>query len=491
MQTPPAAMLISALLSLATFECRADDGPIDLGTQRELLVDHYLIDRLDGVRLELNQPRDEGVALKFDRPWEGPFCGYATILHYDDRYRVYYRGKAQSAADGTGGEVYCVADSDDGIHWTRPELDLFPQPGYPTTNIVLTEAPFTHNFSPLLDTRPGVPAAERFKALGGIMSSGLVAFVSADGLSWKKLRAEPVLTKQDVPFPYMFDSQNLAFWSTAEGCYVCYFRVFKDGIRRICRSTSDDFLNWSPPVLMEYRRPEGPVPLQHLYTNQTHPYFRAPHLYISTAARFMPGRQVLSDDQAAAIQVDPKYFKDTSDAVLMTTRGGNYYDRTFMSSFVRPGIGARNWVSRTNYPALNVVPTGDTEMSVYLNQDYAQPTAHLHRYSLRLDGFASARGEFGAGNFLTTKPVRFAGQRLSLNFATSAAGAIRVEILDADGRPIPGYTLKDCHEVIGNEIDRAVRWKQSDDVTSLAGKTVRLKFELNDANLYAFQFQQR
>ena len=173
---------------------------------------------------------------------------------------------------------------------------------------------------------------------------------------------------------------------------------------------------------MEYRTLAGtPAPIEHLYTSQTHPYFRAPHLSIALAARFMPGRQVLSAEEAAAIGVNPGYFKDTSDAIFMTTRGGPAYDRTFLSSFIRPGIGANNWVSRTNYPALGVIPTGETEMSCYTNQDYAQPTSHLRRYSLRLDGFGSAHADYGGGE-LVTRPLVFAGNRLTLNFATSAAG---------------------------------------------------------------------
>jgi hypothetical protein len=323
------------------------------------------------------------------------------------------------------------------------------------------------------------------------MATGLVAFVSADGLKWSKLRDEPVLTRSMVPFPYMFDSQNVAFWSPAEGKYLAYFRVFKDKVRRICRAESDDFLNWDHLQLMEYRKADGsPAPVEHLYTNQTQPYFRAPHLSISTAARFMPGRQVLTDEEAKAINVNPRYFKDTSDAVFMTSRGGNVYDRTFLSSFIRPGIGARNWVSRTNYPALNVVQTGPTEMSVYTNQDYAQPTAHLHRYSLRLDGFASVRAPYEGGE-MVMKPLTFpgAGRRLLLNFATSAAGDIRVEIQDAAGTPIPGFTLADSVESIGNEIERPARWKKTgSDLRQLAGKVVRFRFVMKDADLYAIRF---
>jgi hypothetical protein len=117
--------------------------------------------------------------------------------------------------------------------------------------------------------------------------------------------------------------------------------------------------------------------------------------------RFMPGRQVVSDAEARRLKVAPRFYKDCSDAILMTSRGGNVYDRTFMESFMRAGIGLQNWLSRSNYPALNVVQTGPAEMSIYVNQEYAQPTAHLRRHSLRLDGFASVCAPYAGGEMIT------------------------------------------------------------------------------------------
>ncbi|HEY2584482.1 MAG TPA: sialidase family protein [Tepidisphaeraceae bacterium] len=220
----------------------------------------------------------------------------------------------------------------------------------------------------------------------------------------------------------------------AEGRYVLFYRVYKDKMRRIARVESDDFLHWAKPTLMEYERADGqPAPVEELYTNQTQPYFRAPHLYVATAARFMLNRQVISAQQAEAIHVDPKYFHDCSDGIFMTSRGGNVYQRTFMEAFVAPEPGPENWTSRTNYPALNVVQTGPSEMSLYVNENYAQPTAHLRRYTLRLDGFASVRADYDGGE-MVTRPLKFTGSELLLNFATSAAGSIRVEVQDEAGR---------------------------------------------------------
>lgn len=476
--------LAASTLGAGLLIARASEGssrrqPVEIGSRRELFVDRHLIESLGGgASLRLARPRDEGAVLAFDAPWEGPFCGYCTVLRDGDRYLAWYRGLPVSGKDGSDAEVTCLAVSRDGVRWEKPKLGLFEVQGTRENNVVLAGlAPFSHNFCPMRDAAPGVPAAERFKALGGISTSGLVAFASEDGARWRKLRDRPVFTDG------AFDSQNVPFWSAHEQCYCLFFRVFKDGIRRIARSTSPDFVNWEKPVLMEY----GGAPIEHLYTNQTHPYERAPHIYVAIAARFFPGRQVLSAEQAAAIQVDPRYFGDCSDGIFMTTRGGAGYDRTFLDAFVRPGIGLNNWVSRTNYPALGVVQTGEEEMSFYVNQNYGQATAHLRRYSLRLDGFASVNAPFEGGELLTA-PLIFRGSTLLLNVATSAAGGVWVELQDAQGRPIEGFGIDDSRETIGNEIARVVYWKHGSSVARLAGRPVRLRFRMKDADLFAFQF---
>ena len=78
---------------------------------------------------------------------------------------------------------------------------------------------------------------------------------------------------------------------------------------------------------------------------------------------------------------------------------------------------------------------------------------------MRLDGLASARAEYEGGELLT-KPITFAGKHLSINFATSAPGGIRIEIQGVDGKALPGFALADCREQIGNEIERIVSWKR-------------------------------
>ena len=235
----------------------------------------------------------------------------------------------------------------------------------------------------------------------------------------------------------------------------------------------------------------GDRPYEHLYTNQTQPYFRAPHLYLGIAARFMPGRQVLSPEQARRIGVDPKYFGDISDAVLLTSRGGASYDRSFMESLIRPGIGLENWVSRTNYPACGIIPTSDHEISAYVQKNYGQPTAHLKRYRFRTDGFASLEADYAGGEW-RSRPLHIADATgellLSINASTSAAGSIQVEIQDESGAPLPGFELSQSKPMIGDSIDRTMEWENGSSLASIAGRVVRLRFVMRDANLYSLQF---
>lgn len=254
------------------------------------------------------------------------------------------------------------------------------------------------------------------------------------------------------------------------------------------------------------------MPPEHHYNNQTSPYFRAPHIYIALSSRLMQGRQALSRERALEaglqsgreVRGDPLdwLIADCSETVLMTTRGGTHFDRTFMEAFVRPGLGAENWVTRSNYALRGVVPTGEREMTIYVNRHNGQRSAHVQRHTLRTDGFVSVHAPYGGGELLT-KPLVFGGGQdsnvsgtaarrsqpvLQINYSTSAAGSIRVELQDADGRPLPGFRLEDCQEIVGDEISRIVRWNRESDLSRHEGKPVRLRFVMKDADLYSIQF---
>ena len=93
------------------------------------------------------------------------------------------------------------------------------------------------------------------------------------------------------------------------------------------------------------------------------------------------------------------------------------------------------------------------------------------------------------GGEVVTHPLTFSGRELTINFATSAAGSVRVEMQDADGEPLEGLAAADCDEIIGDQIERTVRWRQGSDLSALAGRPIRLRFLLQDADLYSLKFQ--
>ncbi len=459
-----------------------DDGTVvDLGNRREIFVDSYLIRSLVGISLVLHHPVDRGIAFPLDKPWEGKFSIYSTIIRDGNIFRAYYRGYNGATV---GPEVTAYAESTDGINWIKPNLRLFQVNGTIDNNVVVANAPrINHNFSPFLDVNPNAAPNQRYKAIAGTANGGLFAYVSPDGIHWQKLQEAAVFTNG------LFDSQNVAFWSESEQCYLCYFRTWteqqiENGLRTVGRTTSTDFIHWTDPVEMTF----GNTLTEDLYTNQTAPYFRAPHIYLAIGARLMIDRQAITEEQGKELGLGSSQIRDCSDAFLMSSRGSNVYDRTFMESFIRPGIGAENWVTRTNYPALNVVQTGPAEMSIYVNNDYGQATNHMRRYSLRLDGFSSLAAPYQGGEAIT-RFFTFSGSELEINYSTSAPGEIRFEIHDEDGNPLPGFTLEDSQAIIGNEIARIVQWKSGKSLKELIGKKVRLRIVMKDADLYSIRFK--
>ena len=448
--------------SLAPAIATAGQPPTHIGDRLELFVDQHLIASMKGVRLEMHAPQPREVALTTDKPWEDSDSAYVTVFRDDDRFRMYYRGTGNAGKQ----EVACYAESKDGIRWTKPSLGLFEFNGSKENNIVWMGEPphVTHNFTVFKDTRPGVPADQKYKAIGGLP---LFVFASADGLRFRLLSEKPVITKG------AFDSQNLAFWDPNKKKYAAYFRIGHEGRRFIATCTSDDYLNWSEPTPIDV----GKTPREHFYTNATQPYFRAPHYYFAFPKRFNPSRRRSS-----------KYPNNgISEGIFLSSRDGLHFDRTFLQTLIRPGRDPKNWGDRSNMPAWGLVQTAPDEMSIYYSQNYRFPTHHLRRGVFRLDGIASASAGYEAGE-LITKPILFSGGKLVLNYATSASGSVRVELQDASGKPLEGFELANSRELYGDEIAETYSWKSGEDVSTLAGKPVQLRFVLKDADLYSYRF---
>ncbi|MHB8864864.1 MAG: hypothetical protein ACYC6N_20850, partial [Pirellulaceae bacterium] len=324
---------------VGTAAARAEGGapkePVALGVRRELFVDSYLIESLHNVRLELQRPQPQEIAITCDQPWEGSACGYFRVLKDGDTYRMWYMAyhwpfEATETAP-THPFYVAYAESADGLTWNKPELGLHEFQGSKRNNICCVDV--IDNFTPFLDTNPACPAEARYKAVG-LGKGGLVAYVSPDGLRWRRLQDAPVITQG------AFDSQNLAFWDDALQRYRAYFRDFHNGIRDIRTATSEDFVAWSEPELLQY--PAG-TPDEQLYTNGISPYYRAPHLYLGFPTRYVerdwsPSMRALPDlaHRELRAKVEHRIGTAITDGLFMSSRDGKTFER-WDEAFVRGG----------------------------------------------------------------------------------------------------------------------------------------------------------
>lgn len=480
------SLAVWAPLGAAPVVWGATPEAMDIGSRLELFVDHHLIIGMKGTQLKLHNPQCNQLVFTFDQPWEGPQSAYVSILKDGDEFRMYYRGGGDLVREHT-----CLAVSKDATHWTRPSFGLIEFEGSKANNIIWTGPDKayseSHNFSPFIDTNPACKPSERYKAVSVTRvfskpderKNVLIGFTSPDGIRWKRVREEPLITEGG------FDSHNTMFWDERLGKYVCYSRMGQKGKRSVSRCLSDDFLNWTKPVLLDF----GDTEPEHFYTNGIVPYFRAPHLYLGFPMRFVPS------SERKTVGFEQRETDGLSDAVLISSRDGMRWDRTFMEAFIRPGLDPLNWggAHSNQTPTWGIVPADEHRIAVYWlehedNYPNRRQIPRLRRGFVRTDGFVSVNAPYTGGEMVTC-PLVFAGKKLALNMSTSAVGSVRVQIEDAAGRPIPGFSITDCPAFWGDEIERVVAWKGGHDVSRLAGRPVRLRFVMKDADLYAIRFQ--
>jgi hypothetical protein len=500
--------ILTVFFLLAGLPTQADEPkPVDIGSRLELLLDDHLIERMPGLAFKLHTPQKAERTLEFDAPWERRYCDYVTVFKDGDLFRMYYANHLDAVFSNTPpgertgeswvgeNQVTCYAESRDGIHWKKPSFGLVKIQGSTDNNVIL-HGITSHNFSPFRDPRPDIPAQERYKGIGGL-AEGPQVYASADAIHWRRLREQPILTKDhpaferhkvarwggDGPFA-VFDSQNIAFWDSQTQRYLFYFRawLYNDytgtakgkGLRTIFRSTSNDFLNWNDPEPVDL----GGSPMEHLYTSAITPYFRAPHLYLSFPMRYADAHPPLVDDVAGG---------GVTDSVFMFSRNGLNFSRRYMEAFLRPGRDRRNWTKHSVMMPWGLLETAPDEISFYVTQHHELPTSHLRRFVLRTDGFVSVQAPHAGGEF-TTRPLIFSGEHLVVNVSTSAVGSVRIEIQNAEGKPIDGYRLEESQEFYGDEIAYTAQWKDGNSVGKLAGKPVRLRVQMRDADMYSFRF---
>lgn len=454
---------------------------IDIASRRELFVDRYLIDRLDGeARLKLHPPKREEVVFQVEGALENACSGvYNVLVEHEGRYLLYYRGHypiGGDRGDESRQQTANVAFSENGLHFTRPELGIFDL-GDGGRNNVVWQGIQSHNLVAFRDHNPACAEDERFKAVGGTGKDSLYALYSPDGLHWRLAQEAPLAVHG------AFDSANVPLWDGVIGKYRLFSRFFQDGRGRAIQScTSDDFIHWTEPVPHEY---EEDAPVEQFYTNATTPVPGAEHILLSFPMRYVAERTTPVEDISAMDYpgTGTPGMAGMTDAVMMSSRDGMHWRRPFPEAWVRAGLDERNWTHRNNCPAIGILPRRDDEWSMYISEHYGWPDNRLRRLSLRPWGFASVSAGRRGGS-LVTQPLVFTGRKLCINFSTSAVGSVAVEIQQPDGRPVAGMT-----PVYGDRLDAPVSWTDGADLSALAGRPVRLRVDLVDADLFSLRFR--
>lgn len=501
----------------------------DIGTHREVFWDDYLVDlRYTTAERILHHPVRKEVVMKCSEAWEGDCCYFFNVLKDDDRYRMYYEARntpeiyAEETPDADRNLFrLCYAESRDGLHWVKPSLGICTFDGSTDNNIIWDAdkddwhdpTAWGESIFVMKDTNPACPPEERYKGIHGVFRHNnkkvtehtLKCLVSADGIHF---RFGWYIYAHDR----FFDSLNTVLYDETEGKYICYFRGWhtsgdlknnagisagKDSTRDIRRMESPDFKNWSDPKIIEFGED---APDFHLYINNIQKYPRAPHLLVGFPARY-PERTVWTDnyDQLCGRtnrldrmkKTVPRYGYTVTDAMFMFSRDSVHFERP-SEAFLRPEPECDwSWVYGDCFAAAGLMelpsdlPGADPELSFLVTHRRWFPEkegVYLVRHVIRSDGFISRHAGFDS-KLLVTKPFLFKGDTLRINFETSAAGYLKVEILDKTGRLIEGY--ESC-EIFGNSIDRKVGFNRK--IKDLEGKPIRLRIVMSDADVYSFCF---
>ncbi len=493
-----ASMVIVVGFTAATAAEPIPREPVDVGTRKQVFLDGFFLESQADVRLRMHKPyRDGQILIKPDQPWELDPQGehriglYSSVMKEDGRIRVWY-----DIGRGVGSPEIRVAyaESEDGIHFTKPQLDLHEVDGSTANNVVIS-GQRTAGAAVWID--PQAPPQHRYKTQTKVYPSGLLQMhSSADGIHWNPFAA---LKLGHV------DTQSIIFWEPRLERYLLFTRLWLDNLdkanryRTVRRLESTDLKNWQQErvvvqpdehdlQLHERSQPRTPVDF---YGGGVFNYDQADRAYVM----FVQSSWFWMDwDQRG---LGPA----TIDVQLAVSRDAETFERVGdRRPFLSLGPEGR-WDSRFIWAMPNPVHMGDELWIYYVasNRDHSRnsdidPAAGeelsgIGRAVMRLDGFVSVEAGYRAGQF-TTPPIRFSGDRLELNVDAAGGGSVQIELLDEQGEPIPGFRKDDALPIARNSVNMPVAWKDNPDLGALAGRPIRLRVHMTNASLFAFQFQQ-
>lgn len=439
-----------------------EDGVVKIGAERQLFVDSFLIDtEKSDAYINTETPVKQGEVFRFDESYERGDAVYHNIVTMPDgTYRMYY--KAYS-----GLRRICYIESQDGLTWTRPQLDTNMK-NSKNTNIVTSEEVSPDNLFVFYDTNPACAENKRLKGVYGQWGEFLSIQYSYNGegdyFPFGGIFSEGAMGRAPATGGCYYDTLNTMYWDEYRQQYVAFVRGFHNdkgnyalsaifvtnypakSLRDIRVSFSSDAKNWSVPVPLEYDTNEE----YQMYANAITPYYRSPGLYVGLPTRYF------EEDSEKRTQV---YFMSSRDLVNWT--------RTQQPYLTPENADSYSYSRGEGYPCVGFIETAEDEISFYMKEKNGVPA--LCRYTLRIDGFTSAMG-----SVLTTKPFSYEGKSLELNFE----GEVKVTMTGTDGTSVTSEWLT------GDEIARTVEFNGE-----LPKGEATLTFEMKECTkLYSFKF---
>jgi hypothetical protein len=490
-------------------EERASNGPkaggtnaetLQVGGKKQLFIDHRFIATSENVALGMNPAVKLGIVLDSTKePWERGTGGYFRVIEDGGKFKMYYGAFLET------GRGLSYAESDDGLHWTKPDLGLVEVNGSRANNVVYPDDAIDATI--MVD--PNDAPERRYKVFRSRLSddpaiAGVYASYSADGVHF---------TEAGRVLPMWPETSLIADWDPRIGKYVVFLRVFvrnHENQRRVGRIETDDLLkSWpyrptdpllSPPspenIPMVLSVDERDNPHCDIYSNAAHIYRPAQDVYLMFPALF----RHFSPPRQPWFRFEPGNDYGLIELQMAVSRDGIRWERPDRRPYVEMGL-PNEWDRWLAMMGVGMIRHGNHLYQYYwssgrmhdsgiLRPEYEASVSTkggIGALRQRPDGFISANFAYEGGT-LTTPPLTFDGSRLSLNIDTGGMGTALVEIRDDHGQPIPGFTLADCEEIGGNFLDATVRWKGKSDLSALRGSPILLHIAARGAKLYAFQF---
>lgn len=444
-----------------------------------------------GVYLAAQPAEKFGPVIRRDRPWESLFS-CSTLIHDGDVYRLWYEVQPPPRQDTvTEGETpfytyfICYAESKDGLHWEKPELGIYEFEGSTANNIVFGGRLTPHGIngtSVFLD--PSAPPEERYKLIytskvdgstldtfleespeqvtpaGVRRESAVRGAVSADGLHWRAIE-RPL-------FIHLSDTQTIVYYDVALERYVGYFRMFVLGRRAICRAETDEFRRWPVPEVVLWSDPSGDP--------STDYYLNGKALYPGTSTMHL------------MFVTDYERRYDSQSVRLAASLTGGLWQWVPGDYAIEPGPHGA-WDAGLVGAGCGLAELPDGRVALPFT-GYHLPHKFPRWVPVGQVGLAlwgkerlSALCADGEGEFYTI-PFVPPGRKLFLNFETEGAGWVRVEVVGRDG-----YTLDRCDRLTGDQLKAPVTWQGMDEVPTGKDGAVVLRFRLNAAKLFSFEFR--